>query len=111
LEFVGSAGCGLLGINIHLSYAGASPLDAGLSKFRSPQAPGLDGLGRGLDVVPDDDELLSLTNRVYWGPYARVPSTVATQGCAIKARLALTPRGLQLVVSLRVAINHVRPIA
>lgn len=42
-------------------------------KFRSPEAPGLDAIIRGLGlVIPDDTELLSLTDRVYDGLYAWV---------------------------------------
>lgn len=40
-------------------------------KFRSPEAPGLDAIIRGLGlVIPDDAELLDLTDRVYDGLYA-----------------------------------------
>lgn len=42
-------------------------------KFRSPEAPGLDAIIQGLGlVVPDDAELLALTDRVYDGLYAWV---------------------------------------
>lgn len=40
-------------------------------KFRSPEAPGLDAIVRGLGlVIPDDDQLLMFTDRVYDGLYA-----------------------------------------
>ena len=42
-------------------------------KFRSPEAPGLDAIIRGLGLVsPDDHELLRFTARVYDGLYAWV---------------------------------------
>ncbi len=42
-------------------------------KFRSPEAPGLDAIIRGLGLVSrDDNELLELTDRVYDGLYAWV---------------------------------------
>jgi hypothetical protein len=42
-------------------------------RFRSPEAPGLDAIVRGLGLVtPDDQELLRLTDRVYDGLYAWV---------------------------------------
>ncbi|HEU5171311.1 MAG TPA: chromate resistance protein ChrB domain-containing protein [Gemmatimonadales bacterium] len=42
-------------------------------KFRSPEAPGLDAVIRGLGlVIEDDQELLRLTDRVYDGLYAWV---------------------------------------
>lgn len=42
-------------------------------KFRSPEAPGLDAIIRGLGLVtPDDHELLRFTDRVYDGLYAWV---------------------------------------
>jgi hypothetical protein len=42
-------------------------------RFRSPEAPGLDGIIRGLGLVtPDDHELLRFTDRVYDGLYAWV---------------------------------------
>ena len=42
-------------------------------KFRSPEAPGLDAVIRGLGmVIEDDHELLALTDRVYDGLYAWV---------------------------------------
>lgn len=42
-------------------------------KFRSPEAPGLDAVIRGLGmVIEDDNELLALTDRVYDGLYAWV---------------------------------------
>ena len=42
-------------------------------KFRSPEAPGLDAIIRGLGlVILDDAELLDLTDRVYDGLYAWV---------------------------------------
>ena len=42
-------------------------------KFRSPEAPGLDAIVRGLGLVtPDDHELLRFTARVYDGLYAWV---------------------------------------
>jgi hypothetical protein len=42
-------------------------------KFRSPEAPGLDAIVRGLGLVtPDDHELLQFTARVYDGLYAWV---------------------------------------
>jgi hypothetical protein len=42
-------------------------------RFRSPEAPGLDAIIRGLGLVtPDDHELLRLTDRVYDGLYAWV---------------------------------------
>ena len=47
-------------------------------KFGSPEAPGLDAVIRGLGLaIPDDHELLRLTDRVYEGLYAwvrRLPS-------------------------------------
>jgi hypothetical protein len=46
-------------------------------KFRSLEAPGLDAIIRGLGlVVPDDLELLALTDRLYDGLYAWVRRTV-----------------------------------
>ena len=54
---------------------GAMVHDADLDdeKFRSPEAPGLDAIIRGLGlVIPDDAELLALTDRVYDGLYAWV---------------------------------------
>jgi hypothetical protein len=45
-------------------------------KFRSPEAPGLDAIVRGLGiVVPNDHELLSLTYRMYDGLYAWLQRT------------------------------------
>jgi hypothetical protein len=42
-------------------------------KFRSPEAPGLDAIVRGLGLVtPDDHELLRFTARIYDGLYAWV---------------------------------------
>ena len=42
-------------------------------KFRSPEAPGLDAIIRGLGLAtPDDHELLRFTDRVYDGLYAWV---------------------------------------
>lgn len=42
-------------------------------KFRSPEAPGLDAVIRGLGmVIENDQELLALTDRVYDGLYAWV---------------------------------------
>jgi len=42
-------------------------------KFRSPEAPGLDAVIRGLGmVIENDHELLALTDRVYDGLYAWV---------------------------------------
>ena len=42
-------------------------------KFRSPEAPGLDAIIRGLGlVIRDDTELLELTDRIYDGLYAWV---------------------------------------
>ena len=42
-------------------------------KFRSPEAPGLDAIVRGLGLtMPDDHELLRYTDRVYDGLYAWV---------------------------------------
>ena len=42
-------------------------------RFRSPEAPGLDAIIRGLGLVtPDDLELLRLTDRIYDGLYAWV---------------------------------------
>jgi hypothetical protein len=42
-------------------------------KFRSPEAPGLDAIVRGLGLVtPDDHELLRFTARLYDGLYAWV---------------------------------------
>lgn len=42
-------------------------------RFRSPVAPGLDAIIRGLVLVtPDDHGLLRLTDRVYDGLYAWV---------------------------------------
>jgi hypothetical protein len=46
-------------------------------KFRSPEAPGLDAIVRGLGLVtPDDHELLRFTNRVYDGLYAWLRRTL-----------------------------------
>jgi hypothetical protein len=46
-------------------------------KFQSPEAPGLDAIVRGLGlVIPDDQELLVLTDRVYDGLYAWVQRTM-----------------------------------
>jgi hypothetical protein len=45
-------------------------------KFRSPEAPGLDAIVRGLGAVtPDDHELLAFTHRVYDGLYAWLTRT------------------------------------
>jgi hypothetical protein len=45
-------------------------------KFRSPEAPGLDAVIRGLGmVIEDDHELLALTDRIYDGLYAWVRRT------------------------------------
>jgi hypothetical protein len=42
-------------------------------RFRSPEAPGLDAIVRGLGLaIPDDHELLRFTDRVYDGLYAWV---------------------------------------
>ena len=42
-------------------------------KFRSPEAPGLDAIIRGLGmVIENDHELLALTDRIYDGFYAWV---------------------------------------
>ncbi len=42
-------------------------------KFRSPEAPGLDAVIRGLGmVIEDDQELLALADRIYDGLYAWV---------------------------------------
>ena len=42
-------------------------------KFRSPEAPGLDAVIRGLGlVIENDQELLALTDRIYDGLYAWV---------------------------------------
>ncbi|MBA3444702.1 MAG: chromate resistance protein [Actinomycetota bacterium] len=42
-------------------------------RFRSPEAPGLDAIIRGLGlVIRDDNELLELTDRIYDGLYAWV---------------------------------------
>jgi hypothetical protein len=54
---------------------GAMVHDADLDdeKFRSPEAPGLDAIIRGLGlVIREDDELLGLTDRIYDGLYAWV---------------------------------------
>lgn len=46
-------------------------------KFRSPEAPGLDAIVRGLGLVIDDDHaLLALTDRLYDGLYAWVHRTL-----------------------------------
>jgi hypothetical protein len=46
-------------------------------KFRSPEAPGLDAIIRGLGLVtPDDQKLLTFTHRLYDGLYAWVQRTV-----------------------------------
>ena len=46
-------------------------------KFRTPEGPGLDAIIRGLGMtIPDDHELLALTDRVYDGLYAWVRRTV-----------------------------------
>ena len=46
-------------------------------KFRTPEGPGLDAIIRGLGMtIPDDHELLVLTDRVYDGLYAWVRRTV-----------------------------------
>ncbi len=46
-------------------------------KFRTPEGPGLDAIVRGLGMtIPDDHELLALTDRVYDGLYAWVRRTV-----------------------------------
>lgn len=45
-------------------------------KFRSPEAPGLDAVIRGLGLVIEDDHgLLRLTDRIYDGLYAWVQRT------------------------------------
>ncbi len=45
-------------------------------KFRSPEAPGLDAVVRGLGmVIEDDQQLLALTDRIYDGLYAWVRRT------------------------------------
>jgi hypothetical protein len=42
-------------------------------KFRSPEGPGLDAIIRGLGlVIPDDQELLQFTARLYDGLYGWV---------------------------------------
>ena len=54
---------------------GAMVHDADLDdeKFRSPEAPGLDAVIRGLGmVIENDDELIALTDQVYDGLYAWV---------------------------------------
>jgi hypothetical protein len=46
-------------------------------KFRTPEGPGLDAIIRGLGMtIPDEHELLALTDRVYDGLYAWVRRTV-----------------------------------
>jgi hypothetical protein len=46
-------------------------------KFRTPEAPGLDAIVRGLGLVIDDDlALLALTDRLYDGLYAWVRRTL-----------------------------------
>jgi hypothetical protein len=46
-------------------------------KFRSPESAGLDAIVRGLGlVIPDDQELLRFTDRVYDGLYAWVRRTL-----------------------------------
>jgi hypothetical protein len=46
-------------------------------KFRSPEAAGLDAIVRGLGlVIPNDQELLTFTHRVYDGLYAWVQRTL-----------------------------------
>jgi len=46
-------------------------------KFRTPEAPGLDAIVRGLGLVMDDDlALLALTDRLYDGLYAWVRRTL-----------------------------------
>jgi len=47
-------------------------------KFRSPEAPGLDAIVRGLGlVIQDDQKLLALTDQLYDGLYAWVRRTLA----------------------------------
>jgi hypothetical protein len=47
--------------------------DLGDEKFRSPEAPGLDAVIRGLGmVIENDQELLALTDQIYDGLYAWV---------------------------------------
>jgi hypothetical protein len=47
-------------------------------RFRSPEAPGLDAIIRGLGMVmPDDHALLAFTDRVYDGLYAWLARTVS----------------------------------
>jgi hypothetical protein len=58
-----------------LQEIGAMVHDADLDdeKFRSPEAPGLDAVIRGLGmVIENDQELLALTDRIYDGLYAWV---------------------------------------
>jgi hypothetical protein len=44
--------------------------DLDVDRFRSPEAPGLDAIIRGLGlVIQDDQELLRFTDRVYDGLY------------------------------------------
>jgi hypothetical protein len=46
-------------------------------KFSSPEGPGLDAIVRGLGlVIPDDQELIALTDRLYDGLYAWVQRTL-----------------------------------
>ena len=61
-----------------LDEIGAMVHDADLDdeKFRSPEAPGLDAVIRGLGmVIEDDHELLAVSDRIYEGLYAWVRRT------------------------------------
>ncbi len=61
-----------------LDEIGAMVHDADLDdeKFRSPEAPGLDAVIRGLGmVIEDDHQLLAITDRLYDGLYAWVRRT------------------------------------
>ena len=68
---------GLTDPALHEMAAMVHDADLDDDKFQSLEAPGLDAIVRGLDlVIPDDPALLVLTDRLYDGLYAWVRRTV-----------------------------------
>lgn len=64
---------GLTDPALHEMAAMVHDADLDDEKFRSPEAPGLDAVIRGLGmVIENDQELLGLTDRIYDGLYAWV---------------------------------------
>jgi hypothetical protein len=64
---------GLTDPALHEMAAMVHDADLDDEKFRSPEAPGLDAVIRGLGmVIENDQELLALTDRIYDGLYAWV---------------------------------------